>query len=279
MLCRNHDAMAVAPDIKRRISTAYKVVHCLLPSWQDGEVASASDVGSVAFAFTAQREAFVSIDGSPVRRRTVPANSVGLGGGYPIRWLRTDAPSDLVEISASPELRTQMAEEAGVPGHADLADIHGASDDLIGTIALSLRAGLRDWRPISELETEYLVRAAYARVLERHFAARIRSAGTLDKRRRDRALAFVAGNADVTLTQLADAVALSPYHFARSFRATFGMPPHRFVTVRRLEKAFLALIRDGATVARAAEIAGYSNLHHFRRMFRGQYGRLPSEPG
>ena len=42
---------------------------------------------------------------------------------------------------------------------------------------------------------------------------------------------------DVPLPALAELVGLSPYHFARAFMHQFGLPPHRYPTSRRIEKA------------------------------------------
>src|SRR5206468_13014313 len=52
----------------------------------------------------------------------------------------------------------------------------------------------------------------------------------------------------ITLNGLAGAVSLSPYHFARSFRATTGMTPHAFVTEHRLMVARDQLPRGDASV-------------------------------
>src|SRR5262249_26738515 len=54
---------------------------------------------------------------------------------------------------------------------------------------------------------------------------------------------------EITLDALAAAVHLSPYHFARSFRATTGMTPHVFVTEHRLMVARDRLLRGDASVA------------------------------
>jgi len=74
---------------------------------------------------------------------------------------------------------------------------------------------------------------------------------------------------------LADAISLSPFHFARSFKATIGLAPHRFVTIIRLQRAQELLIRTPMSVADVAAAVGYSNVSHFRRMFRNQVGELP----
>ena len=72
---------------------------------------------------------------------------------------------------------------------------------------------------------------------------------------------------------------LSAFHFARSFRATTGMPPHAFVTEHRLMAARDLLVRGGTSVAEAAFSVGFSNISHFRRLFRQRYGLLSVGPG
>jgi transcriptional regulator GlxA family with amidase domain len=80
----------------------------------------------------------------------------------------------------------------------------------------------------------------------------------------------------ITLDELAGAVSLSPYHFARSFRATTGMTPHAFVTEHRLMVARDRLLRGDASVTGIALSVGFSNISHFRRLFRRRYGLTPA---
>ncbi len=82
---------------------------------------------------------------------------------------------------------------------------------------------------------------------------------------------------EITLDALATAVNLSAFHFARSFRATTGMPPHAFVTAHRLMVARDLLLRDGTSVAEVAFSVGFSNVSHFRRLFRQRYGLTPAD--
>src|SRR5262249_1112837 len=42
---------------------------------------------------------------------------------------------------------------------------------------------------------------------------------------------------DISLPSLAELVHLSPYHFSRAFKQSFGVPPHRYLTSRRIERA------------------------------------------
>jgi AraC family transcriptional regulator len=83
--------------------------------------------------------------------------------------------------------------------------------------------------------------------------------------------------ARITLDAMAAVAALSPFHFARAFTTTTGMAPHRFVTARRLEAAKSALLTTDASVVQVAHAVGFSNVSHFRRVFRRELGVLPGE--
>jgi transcriptional regulator GlxA family with amidase domain len=77
--------------------------------------------------------------------------------------------------------------------------------------------------------------------------------------------------------RLARASGVSAAHFARSFKEAFGVPPHRYLLTRRIERA-TALLRD--TTLPVTEIAfqtGWSSLGTFGRTFRDVTGESPSE--
>jgi transcriptional regulator GlxA family with amidase domain len=70
---------------------------------------------------------------------------------------------------------------------------------------------------------------------------------------------------------------VSEAHFARSFKQAFGLPPHRYLLTRRLERA-KALLRD--TTLPILEIAlqtGWNSLGTFGRVFRDVNEKSPSE--
>jgi transcriptional regulator GlxA family with amidase domain len=77
--------------------------------------------------------------------------------------------------------------------------------------------------------------------------------------------------------RLARVSAVSEAHFARSFKEAFGVPPHRYLLTRRIERA-TALLRD--TELPITEIAfqtGWSSLGTFGRTFRDVTGESPGE--
>jgi AraC-like DNA-binding protein len=75
---------------------------------------------------------------------------------------------------------------------------------------------------------------------------------------------------------LARIAAVSEAHFIRTFRATFGEPPHRYLQRRRIERA-MALLRDTDTpVTDICMQVGFSSLGTFSRTFGGLLGESPS---
>jgi transcriptional regulator GlxA family with amidase domain len=77
--------------------------------------------------------------------------------------------------------------------------------------------------------------------------------------------------------RLARVSGVSQAHFARSFRDAFGVPPHRYLLTRRIERA-KALLRD--TELPVTEIAfqtGWNSLGTFGRTFRDITAESPGE--
>ena len=79
------------------------------------------------------------------------------------------------------------------------------------------------------------------------------------------------------IRRLARVSGVSEAHFARSFRQAFGVPPHRYLLTRRIERA-KAMLRD--TELPITEIAfetGWGSLGTFGRVFRDVTGESPGE--
>ena len=79
-----------------------------------------------------------------------------------------------------------------------------------------------------------------------------------------------------SLEELAAAVNLSPFHFARTFRRATGMPPHAWLKQQRLDQA-RALLKVGCTPADTAAQLGFSDQSHLTRQFKQAYGVGPGE--
>lgn len=78
----------------------------------------------------------------------------------------------------------------------------------------------------------------------------------------------------ISLREIADAVGLSPFHFARSFRATTGVSPYQYVLRRRVERARDLLLR-GLDPAQAAVNSGFADQSHLTTHFKRRWGVTP----
>jgi AraC family transcriptional regulator len=83
---------------------------------------------------------------------------------------------------------------------------------------------------------------------------------------------------DLGLSSLSREAGLSAYHFARVFKATFGVTPHRYVLDRRLQAAVEALRRDPSrSIADIALWVGFSSQAHMTELMRRHFGVTPGE--
>lgn len=77
--------------------------------------------------------------------------------------------------------------------------------------------------------------------------------------------------------RLARVSGVSEAHFARSFKQAFGVPPHRYLLTRRIERA-KALLRDtDLPITDVAFQTGWNSLGTFGRTFRDVTGESPTQ--
>jgi AraC family transcriptional regulator len=83
-------------------------------------------------------------------------------------------------------------------------------------------------------------------------------------------------NEQIPLAELAKLVRLSPFHFARLFKQSFGEPPHRYVTRQRIERAKRMLAQDQRSVAEIGFEVGFGESSSFTAAFRKMTGTTPA---
>ncbi|MGH8142307.1 MAG: helix-turn-helix domain-containing protein [Steroidobacteraceae bacterium] len=80
---------------------------------------------------------------------------------------------------------------------------------------------------------------------------------------------------DWPVRRLARVSGLCESHFARSFKQAFGIPPHRYLLTRRIERA-TALLRDtDLSITEIAFHSGWTSLGTFGRTLRDVVGECP----
>ncbi len=78
------------------------------------------------------------------------------------------------------------------------------------------------------------------------------------------------------VTTLARITHLSEAHFIRTFRATFGETPHRYLQRRRVERAMFLLRETERSVSEICLDVGFTSLGTFTRTFTAVVGDPPT---
>jgi AraC family transcriptional regulator len=180
-------------------------------------------------------------------------------------------------IELDPGAWTEQSQAAF--GHArEIRESHVAADPFVRGLASFLRAKLRGGAvPAREwLDT-------VCEDLGLHLATRYgrppESAGYsgLAPHRLQRVLGIIDQRLaePIQVRELADAVHMSPYHFARMFKQSTGHPPHLYITWQRMDRAKQLLAQSALPLAEVATRVGYQTQAHFTGVFHTRVGMTP----
>ena len=135
--------------------------------------------------------------------------------------------------------------------------------------------------PAERLLTSSLAHELISHTLLSQVGARqgLRLKGGLAAHQRRQLVAYIDSQLaePITLGQLAGLCALSEYHFARMFRASFGLPPHQYVLARRLDRARQMLRGTMLPLGEIALACGFASASHFTNRFKQVLGGTPGE--
>ena len=160
--------------------------------------------------------------------------------GTPLGSDRFDE-TEFIVLALEPTFLHQIATESGMSG-SELVRHQGIRDPQIEYIALALKSELDAGCPSGRIYGDGLAVALAARLLRRYSAEVTTSHDCnvlLPGSTLRRVTKYVEENLtkDLTLAEIADVAHMSPHYFSRVFRKSTGIPPHRYVIDRRIEKA------------------------------------------
>ena len=160
----------------------------------------------------------------------------------------------------------------------------GVQDELINQIGLSVLSEMMCPTAAGRMlvETSSLLlaaRLAHAHAETELIRLPILTPHRLDDVRLRRVLAYVEEHLaeDITVADLANVACLSIFHFTRAFAAATGVPPHRYVSRRRLETARAMIATGRASLSEIALECRFSSQSSFTRAFRRATGMTPAE--
>ncbi|ENO15382.2 helix-turn-helix domain-containing protein [Marinobacter nanhaiticus D15-8W] len=166
------------------------------------------------------------------------------------------------------------------PDHIQLAERYQVEDDIIAQAGKLIDMG--DWNaPGQALAADHLTHWLLVQIVSRHASIDRPPpavAGTLAPKHRRLLQERIEAQLDqpLNLATLAGWVNLSPYHFARLFRASFGCAPYQYLQERRLTRARDELRQSDLPVTTIAMHCGFNDASQFSRAFRKRFGITPS---
>lgn len=172
--------------------------------------------------------------------------------------------------------------ELGAPRIGDLMYRPGAGIDYPVTRSLlsSLLPATARPREAPALFLDHVALALTAHVA--HTYGGMKKGGSIQRgglapaqERRVKELMVASLNEDISLVRLATECGLSSRHFARAFRQSTGLSPHRWLMQCRVERARELLADRGHSLTEIALTCGFADQSHFTRAFSAIFGTSP----
>lgn len=157
----------------------------------------------------------------------------------------------------------------------------GVNDESIVGIGHALAEDMRNPSAASRMLIDSLTAALATRLAQRYSDLGLPRGSTAtaarDVRRVRLAVEFMRAHYDqpIGLDEIAAAVAVSPFHFARLFRASTGIAPYRYLANLRMDRARQLLAQGNCSLAEIASSLQFSSTANFARAFRQAAGVSP----
>jgi AraC family transcriptional regulator len=214
-----------------------------------------------------------------------PAGAISLVPARSPSWVRTSGCKDQLHLFLEPGLVARVAAEAFCldPTRLTVPPLDGLDLPHLRAAMAAVDAELTAGGAGGRLAAESLANVLAVHLLRQVLAPRRPQRGrdgTLPQGRLRAVVEYVEEHlgAGPTMEQMAAVARLSPFHFARQFKAATGLPPHQYVILRRVERAkqLLQAGRD-LSLAEVAACAGFSDQSHFSHHFKRLVGVTPGQ--
>lgn len=195
-----------------------------------------------------------------------------------IRW---KGPTERITVAIDEKLLIGAIDETSHERDIELTEHWNLADPNLMAVLLAMKTDLDAGSPAGRLYGESLSNALAVYLLKRyavrsHAPAAHRSG--MPHYRLKRVLDYIGDHLtkDLCLAELACVAGMSPHYFAQLFKVSMGCTPHRYVLLRRIERAKDILRDPRRSVFEAGLDAGFQNASHFARVFRTFVGTTPS---
>ncbi len=189
--------------------------------------------------------------------------------------------ANVLFLALDPVFVSRVAERLELDSDGiELVEQRRSTDPTLHHIALALRAGIQSGVALDRMYGETLSTALAVHLLREYGAAVLgpkKQYGGLPREKLMRAVEYVQDQleTDLTVSRIAQAVCLSPYHFTRLFKESTGQSPHQYVVETRVRKAKELLTTGKFTISEVAHYVGFADQSHLTRHFKRLFGLPP----
>jgi len=167
------------------------------------------------------------------------------------------------------------------PAGVELVERRTGNDSMLRHTVMALHSGLRAGRTSDQMYPEALS-TALAVHLMREYSGTVHpqpTSGRLSRETLMRAFEYIHDQleANLTVSGIARAVHMSPYHFTRLFKQSTGLSPYRYVIQARVKKAKELLTSSKFSIIEIAHRLGFADQSHLTRHFKNLCGVTPKK--
>jgi AraC-like DNA-binding protein len=218
------------------------------------------------------------------KRREVPDWRLGDAQLIDLRDQPTvslDIPFDSLRFYISQTALDEMANESGIRRVKGLhAPTFGSRDLIMFGLAQALTGAMEQPGEGTAIFADCIALAFFAHIVRAYGsipAGRQIASGGLASWQLQRARDFMNANlaGDPSIAEVANECRLSTSYFARAFKQATGMPPYRWLTKQRVERAKELLRDPRRELADIAQLCGFVDQSHFTRIFSRSEGHSP----
>jgi AraC family transcriptional regulator len=232
----------------------------------------------IAAVFTPQERSHWYVKGGESGTTAVPLGSICLYSVPQIYW-QWEQPAESLHITLAPDLLAKVAADSSVSG-VELDHRLIFTDPTILHISHLFKSEVQNGGLAGRLYTESLANVLAVHLLRNYSGLSIQPTledAPLSQVQLRQIKDFIEEHLseELTIVKMAAVVHMSQFHFARVFKTTVGIPPHRYVSQRRMERAKILLSVSRLSVAEVAYRVGFDNKSHFIAQFRKATGTTP----
>jgi AraC family transcriptional regulator len=189
---------------------------------------------------------------------------------------------EVMHLYIEPALMTQLTADVVNVDSLELIPQFKLNDPLIYQIGIALKTKLETEGVWDRLYTESMAMAISVQLIQHYSVQHLKVRNYVDglpQAQLQQAIEYIHEHTaqNLSITEIAQWVGLSPFYFSRLFKQSTGLTPHQYLIKCRIEQAKQLLKTTNLSIATVATQVGFVDQSHLTRHFKRHLGVSPSQ--